>query len=254
MKNHIHLDCVSSTSTYLKEIVAKCPIEQRQELFPPYFVVSASRQEQGRGRQQKTWESEPDKNLLFSVLLYPQIQPSRQFHVCRQVSVAVAEFVKETFSIKNVYIKWPNDIYINDKKLVGILIEHFLNQEIINYSIVGIGININQTSFSAILPNPTSICLETGKTYSVEFCLEKVMDKIKQMIECPVGLLEKQYINYLYKYDVFSNYIIPKTSQEPLLLKITGVDEMGLLQLEDKDNRLYSCAFNEVVYCHEKTI
>jgi BirA family biotin operon repressor/biotin-[acetyl-CoA-carboxylase] ligase len=252
MENHIHLDCVSSTSTYLKEIVGKCSPEKRRELFPSCFVVTASRQEQGKGRQQKTWESEPDKNLLFSVLLYPQIHPSQQFHVCRQVSVAVAEFVKETFSIENVYIKWPNDIYINDKKLAGILIEHFISGDTIHYSIVGIGININQVSFPAVLPNPISIYLETKEIHSLEFSLEKVMDKIKQVIERPVELLEKQYIDYLYKYNVFSNYILPKISQEPLLLKITGIDEMGLLRLEDAANQLYSCAFNEVIYCSEK--
>lgn len=252
MENHIHLDCVSSTNTYLKEIVEKCLPEKRQELFPSCFVVTASRQEQGKGRQQKTWESEPDKNLLFSVLLYPRMHPSQQFQICRQVSVAVAEFVKETFSIENVYIKWPNDIYINDKKLAGTLIEHFIGGDTINYSIAGIGININQMSFPASLPNPTSIYLETKKNHSLEDSLEKVMDKIKQVIERPVELLEKQYIDYLYKYNVFSNYILPKISQKPLLLKITGIDEMGLLQLEDVTNQLFCCAFNEVIYCHEK--
>lgn len=251
MENHIHLDCVSSTNTYLKEMMEKCPPEQRQELFPPYFVVTASRQEQGRGRQQKTWESEPDKNLLFSVLLYPQIHPSDQFHVCRHISVAVAEFVRETFSIENVYIKWPNDIYIHDKKLAGILIEHFLSQNIINYSVIGIGININQREFSSDLPNPTSIFLETGKIHSLEFCLEKAMDKIKQVSTRQANMLEKQYMDYLYKHHVFSKYILPKISQEPLLLKITGVDKMGLLQLEDENNRLYNCAFNEVIYCQK---
>lgn len=249
MENHIHLDCISSTSTYLKEMVEKCPPEKRQELFPSYFVVTASRQEQGKGRQQKTWESEPDKNLLFSILLYPQINPSQQFDVCRQVSVAIAEFVKETFSIENVSIKWPNDIYVNDKKLVGILIEHFINGDTINYSIAGIGININQILFPAALPNPTSIYLETKKNHSLEFSLEKVMDKIKQVVERPVWLLEKQYMDYLYKYNVYSNYLLPKISQQPFSLKIIGINEMGLLQLEDKNGQLFCCAFNEIIYC-----
>lgn len=252
MENHIHVDKVSSTNIYLKDMVEKCPFEQRKEMFSPYFTVSAGSQPQGRGRQGKSWESEPDKNLLFSVLLYPQIHPSMQFDVCRSVSVAVAEFIKETFSIENVYIKWPNDIYINDKKLVGILIEHFLSQDIINYSVAGIGININQKEFSSALPNPTSIYLETGEVHSLEFCLEKVMDKIKQVFMRHADILEKQYMDYLYKQNVFSQYILPKISDEPLLLKITGVNKMGLLQLEDKENRLYSCAFNEVIYCHDK--
>ena len=248
MKNHIHIHCVSSTNIYLNELVENCPLEQRRELFPPYFALTVNSQQQGRGRQGKSWESETGKNLLLSVLLYPQVHPSLQFYVCRQVSIAVAEFVKETFSIENVYIKWPNDIYIKNKKLVGILIEHFLREDCINYSIAGIGININQTSFSDALPNPTSICLETGKICCVEDCCEKIIEKMKQIEMRPAEILEEQYIDYLYRYNVFYDYILPKISDKPLLLKIIGVDKMGLLQLKDKNNRLYPCAFNEVIY------
>lgn len=229
-------------------MVEKVPSEQRQELFPPYFALTADSQQQGRGRQGKSWESETGKNLLLSLLLYPRIPPSLQFHVCRQVSLGIAKWIKETFDIEQVFIKWPNDIYIENKKLVGILIEHFLLGDSIHYSIAGIGININQTSFSASLPNPTSIFLETQKTNSIEDCLHGVIEKIKQTEMLSAEILEKQYMNCLYQYNVFANYMLPKISPEPLLLKIVGVHEKGMLQLEDTNRHLYSCAFNEVVY------
>ncbi|MDR0368069.1 MAG: biotin--[acetyl-CoA-carboxylase] ligase [Bacteroidales bacterium] len=252
MDNHIHINSVSSTNSYLKEMTENCCLEKRRECFPPYFAVTADSQQQGRGRRGKCWESEAGKNLLLSVLLYPQIHPSLQFRVCRQVSVAVAKCLEDTFSVEKVSVKWPNDIYIKDKKTAGILIEHFLREDYIHYSIVGIGININQTSFSSALPNPTSICLETGKTYSPNDCCEKIINQIKQTENDTAESLEEQYLHYLYKYNVFSDYVLPKIAKQPLRLKITGVDAVGRLQLTDEKHHLFSCAFDEVIYCFDK--
>ena len=246
MQNHLHIPCLSSTNIYLKEMAEESL--QKQKALSPYFALTADRQEQGRGRQGKVWESEAGKNLLLSVLLYPNIHPSQQFDICRRVSLSIVYFLEETFKLRNIYIKWPNDIYIGDKKITGILIEHFLQGEQFKYTIAGIGLNINQDKFSSALPNATSVYLETGKQENVLSAAEGIIEKMRQTECLSSSDLIERYNNYLYKRNEFSDFIIPKISENPLSLMITETDQTGLLHLVDKDGQLYCCAFNELVY------
>jgi len=163
MKTHLHFQRLSSTNTYLIDLVSK----QTAFFFPPYFAISTDKQDAGRGQQGKKWESEPKKNLLTSLLLYPNIPAKKQFIICQYISVAIANFIKDLCTISNVYIKWPNDIYIGDKKIAGILIEHFIRGEFINYTIAGIGLNVNQRIFPSSLPNATSLYIETKQKYNL---------------------------------------------------------------------------------------
>jgi BirA family biotin operon repressor/biotin-[acetyl-CoA-carboxylase] ligase len=233
----------------MKDLVGKYSVEELQHLFPPFFAITADQQEQGRGRQEKKWESETGKNLLISLLLYPRIGPSLQFDICRYVSVAVAGLISELCPASVVRIKWPNDVYIGNKKTAGILIEHFIQGENINYSIAGIGINLNQTVFSLSLPNPTSVLSETGKEQDPMLCMQNMINKMKDIEKQSPDKWRIAYDEYLYQKGVFARFIIPKVSADPLLLKITGVDQTGLLQLTDTNDRLFSCAFNEIIYC-----
>ena len=253
MKTHLHINCLSSTNTYLKDLVSKHPIDSLQDFLPPYFAITADKQQKGRGQQNKSWESEAGKNLLMSLLLYPRVHPSKQFNISQYISIAIADFIKEKVN-NNVYIKWPNDIYVGDNKIVGILIEHFIRGETINYTIAGIGININQTVFSSSLPNPTSIYLETGQEHNLIDCMKTIIEKIKQTETLPDTIRTSYYENYLYKKDVFSDFIIPKISNIPLSLKIKGVNEIGLLELVDINNVSYCCAFNEIVYVRDEQL
>lgn len=254
MEIHLHFQRLGSTSNYLKDLVEKYPAEGLQNILPQYFAVTACEQEAGRGQQGKKWESEAEKNLLASFLLYPSVHPTKQFTVCQYISVGIAEFIKEIFAIQNVYIKWSNDIYVGDKKVAGILIEHFIRGESINYTIAGIGMNINQTVFPPHLPNPTSLCLETGQEYDPIFCMKNLIEKIKQTEKLPDADLKARYTAYLYKKDVFSNFLVPKISDTPLSLKIIGVNELGLLDLLDKNNTPHRYAFNEIVYLNNKNL
>ena len=244
METHLHFQRLLSTNNYLIDLVDK----HAAFFFPPYFSVTADEQTCGRGQQSKKWESEFGKNLLVSLLLYPDIQAKKQFTICQYVSIAIADFIKETCSIPNVYIKWPNDIYINNKKAAGILIEHFIRGEIINYSIVGIGLNINQTVFSSSLPNATSLCLETGQKYEPIECMKTMIERMKQTEKLSEDELKTRYLSYLYKKDEFSNFIIHRISDNPVSLMIKSVNELGLLELLDKNNNPHCYAFNEIVY------
>jgi BirA family biotin operon repressor/biotin-[acetyl-CoA-carboxylase] ligase len=247
MKLHLHFQSLPSTNNYLKDLVGKYPAEDLQNLFPLYFAVTADEQNSGRGQQGRKWESEFGKNLLASFLLYPNIPPNKQFAVCQYVSVAIAEFIKETFTIPNVYIKWSNDIYIGHKKVVGILIEHSIRCENINYTVAGIGMNINQ-KFFPYLPNATSIRLETGREHDVIACMNGLIKKIKQTEKLSPTELKTKYLSYLYKKDIFSDFIVHKISNTPISLKIKGVSDTGLLELLDENNNLHQYAFNEIGY------
>jgi len=248
MQNHLHLTCTSSTNIYLKDMIEE--YQRQGKTLPAYFSVTADKQQQGRGRQGKIWESESGENLLLSVLLYPQVAPSQQFDVCRIVSLSLVRYLEDTFQLKNVHVKWPNDIYVGNNKITGILIEHFLQGEKLKHTIVGIGLNINQKIFSSMLPNATSIYLETGKKHHVLSAAEEIIKNIKQMELLPADSLIEQYNNYLYKRNVFADFVLPKISDNPISLMIIGVNTSGLLQLTDKDGQLFSCAFDEVIYCH----
>jgi BirA family biotin operon repressor/biotin-[acetyl-CoA-carboxylase] ligase len=233
----------------MKEWVVKYPTAQLRQSLPPFFAITADKQKSGRGRQNKKWESEAGKNLLLSFLLYPSTPPSLQFDICCYVSVALAEQIAELCPASEVYIKWPNDIYIGNKKVAGILIENFIYRERIKYSIVGIGLNLNQTVFPPSLPNPTSVFLETATKVHPIRCMEAIIEKTKQLETCPSTVWKNRYDDYLYKKEVFSTFILPAVSDTPLTLKITGVSETGLLQLVDENNKSFSCAFDEISYC-----
>jgi len=221
-----------------------------------FFTITAGKQEHGRGRQQKSWESEEGKNLLMSVLLYPAYSPQKQFYVCRYVSLAVAEFLATSIptrhcgldpqSPKNVSIKYPNDIYIGNKKAAGILLEHSLREDKINYTVAGIGLNVNQAVFPETLPNPTSIFLETNKEISPFFCMEEIVKNIKEISTYSPAVLEQQYEQYLYKKNEFSLFLIPQKSPLPIEGKIVGVTANGLLHLTDRGNHSLFCGVDGI--------
>ena len=137
-------------------------------------VIATKIQTAGKGQGEHTWQSEPGKNLLFSIVLKnPSILPSQQV----RISDIVAESVKELLANHDIeaWIKPPNDIWVKEKKICGILIEHSLIGNRISWSIIGIGLNVNQSSFPDDLPNPTSMILE-NKVFDIEDLLSEFMD------------------------------------------------------------------------------
>ena len=137
-------------------------------------VISTYEQTAGRGQRTRSWCSEAGKNLLFSIVLKnPAILPSQQV----RISDIAAESVKELLANHDIeaWIKPPNDIWVKEKKICGILIEHSLIGNRISWSIIGIGLNVNQSSFPDDLPNPTSMILE-NKGFDIEDLLSEFMD------------------------------------------------------------------------------
>ena len=141
-QNIIILEEVDSTNTWLADNVAE---------LAGGVAVMARDQSAGRGQRGTSWESAPGKNLTLSLLLKPEGVPAaKSFILSEAVAVAVAETVEAIVPDVNVSIKWPNDIYVGDLKLGGVLIENSLSASDIDHSIVGLGLNINQRNILAL--------------------------------------------------------------------------------------------------------
>jgi BirA family biotin operon repressor/biotin-[acetyl-CoA-carboxylase] ligase len=148
--NFIHLPSVGSTnSEMLRRLEAK-------EMLEEGTVLWTKRQTEGRGQTGNSWESEADKNISFSMLLHPVwLSPAKQFVLSETAALAIVETLEEYFP--GFSIKWPNDIYHDDRKIAGMLIENRIVGTRLQDSVIGIGININQMDFLSSAPNPVSL-------------------------------------------------------------------------------------------------
>lgn len=131
-------------------------------------VISTPNQTAGRGQIGSAWESAPHQNISLSVILYPKfLRPNEQFYLSKIIGLAVKSFL-EDYITDDIFVKWPNDIYIQNKKIAGILIQNSLAHHQIKHSIIGIGININQEIFLSDAPNPISLKLLTQKDFNLK--------------------------------------------------------------------------------------
>ncbi|MBO4428081.1 MAG: biotin--[acetyl-CoA-carboxylase] ligase [Bacteroidales bacterium] len=149
-------------------------------------VTAAVEQTAGRGRGGHRWASAPGENLMFSVLLKfgtPELAPlaaKDAVLITQAVTLALGDWLEaEGVSPR---IKWPNDIWIGDRKICGILIENTVDAGNVTASIVGIGVNLNQTDFDPALPNPTSLSLLTGRKYDIKASLEDFCSVLEESL------------------------------------------------------------------------
>lgn len=217
---HIHFDTISSTNSYLKE---------NYQEFDNFAFISADYQFCGKGRYERKWISEKGKNLLFSLLIKDE-QLLNSFNVLSLVSaVSICEYLEKTLKIKNVSIKWPNDVFVNNKKICGILLEG----QIPHYVVIGIGLNVNQRKFAGEFNNsPTSISKELGHDIDI---YQLKNDLFKMILEKFSKLLDKkvEFFNYFANH----NYLINKhVSFEKDGITITGrvieIDEDFQIQIK----------------------
>lgn len=158
-------------------------------------VVITDCQQAGRGQRGNSWEAQPGKNLTFSLFLTPRrIKATESFLISMAVAVGIAESLKSLSGL-DILIKWPNDIYVGDKKLAGILIENALCGPEVRQSIVGIGINVNQCLFRSDAPNPVSLAILCGKEFNLDTVLGALISGIMREIEnvAPDALSERYH-------------------------------------------------------------
>lgn len=186
-------DSLPSTNTLANRMV--------KEGDPPEgTVIVAGYQTAGKGQGSKIWESERDKNLLMSVILYPdKIAPENQILITMFVSLAICDFMDTVF--QGVRIKKPNDIYFGKDKMAGILIENEIIDGMIKSCVIGIGLNVNQTVFGPEIPNAVSLKLVTGTEHNIESCLQRLLSALDSryfdLLYGDHGALEREYFERL---------------------------------------------------------
>ena len=162
------LECVDSTNSEAKRRIAQ---------LNNMSVVATKCQTAGRGQNGHTWFSESSQSLTFSLVLKNLRLKSSEQAV---ISVSTAQVIVDTLALYGLSarIKWPNDIYCDDKKICGILIENSLLGEHIKWSIIGIGLNVNNLNFPTDLPNPTSMAICAGTEFQIEEVLDQIIDRL----------------------------------------------------------------------------
>jgi BirA family biotin operon repressor/biotin-[acetyl-CoA-carboxylase] ligase len=240
-KNYIFLNEVESTNNYANHLVlSKAAVNGT--------VVLAQHQKMGRGQQGNHWESEFGKNLLMSIILFPHFLPAaKQFYLSKITSLALTGFI--TNETSEVTIKWPNDIYIGNKKLAGILIENSIKVNYLDSTIIGIGLNLNQEVFVSGAPNPVSLKQITGKDYNAEEVALKIRELLNIWFEKlqagSFNEIDLNYFNQLYRGNEWVMFAKHGIQFEG---RITGIGEFGQLILEERNGSLSEYMFKEVEF------
>lgn len=174
----------------------------RSSEYPAGSIIIAERQTSGRGQRGNKWESTAGENLTFSVVLHPEfLRADMQFYISKVVSLTICD-VLDSLGLP-AKIKWPNDIYIGDKKIAGILIENDILDANISKSIIGIGLNVNQKQFDTALPNPASILCETGhvsdRTEILKLIIICLSKRYGQLLSEEYSIIDSEYMSYLYR-------------------------------------------------------
>lgn len=214
-------------------------------------VFVADWQELGRGHASNVWESEPGKNLLCSFILKPlHLSPANQFILTQLVSLGVLAIIRQFLPNDICSVKWPNDLYVNDEKVGGILFQNLIRGQQIDYSVAGLGVNVNQINFSSQLPNPVSLRQRLMQDIDIDDLLLQMAKSINRYYQLTfrqenLGKLNKEYLLNLYRIKEWALYKSENQTFEGL---IVNVDEFGRLAVEQRDGHLRWFMFKEIEY------
>ena len=226
----IKLNATDSTNSYLRKL-------SNETMLTDYTVVLAKHQTKGRGQMGTTWSSETSKNLTMSVFKdVSKLLLEHPFYISMATSLALVKTL-QSFSITKLSIKWPNDILSEDKKICGILIENVIKHNTFKASIIGIGLNVNQTEFKG-LPRASSLKLLTGNIFNLDEVLYTLMKYLKYyfmlLLKEEYDLLKQEYESYLFRKNKPSTF----KDAEGLMFSgiIKNVSLSGSLQVLVEDN------------------
>ncbi len=234
-------------------------------------VWIADFQTAGRGQRGNKWESSKSENLTFSILFRPHfLSPAQQFQISQIASLGVLRYLLSKGL--DAKIKWPNDIYIGNKKICGMLIEHSISGDKLSGSIVGIGLNLNQKVFASDAPNPTSLILEKpaeeqnlpdnpyNRKEELSTLLGYIFTAYSELEEGYTQELEKEYLASLYRLGEWHKFIeIPDNAEinmpvekitggKEITARIIGVDHYGCAILEHSSGEIRHYPFKGVRY------
>ena len=220
----LHFQEIDSTNDYLKN---------SYKLLNNFTFVTADYQKAGKGRENRVWSSNPKENLTFSLLIKDQIL-LKKYNILSIVGAALITELIESYGVKDVSIKWPNDVLIKNKKVCGILLEG----QILEYLVIGAGLNINQKAFPDGLRRPaTSLSLELNEDLDIK----NIKNKLFKMIIGELSNLdENKYLQFFRKH----NYLLNKrvrvlVNDQPFIGEVVGIDDKFFLQIKTGDMLLH---------------
>jgi BirA family biotin operon repressor/biotin-[acetyl-CoA-carboxylase] ligase len=240
-KKIIFLNEIDSTNNYANQLILSNAAEEGT-------IVMTQFQKKGRGQPGNGWESEAGKNLLVSFILFPEfLHAEKQFQISKAISLSIVEFLNR--EVDRVSIKWPNDIYVENKKIAGILIENSIKGTTLFSSIVGIGLNINQDIFVSDAPNPVSLKQLTGKEFDVKSVMCDIFElftKWYRRLQYVAAVdIDSTYFDQLYGKEEWKTY---SKQGELFEAKIVGIGEYGQLQLKNRHGIIEEFMFKEVEF------
>jgi BirA family transcriptional regulator, biotin operon repressor / biotin---[acetyl-CoA-carboxylase] ligase len=237
----IFFETLPSTNNHAAQLLKKDNLREGT-------IVYANYQSAGRGYSSNKWHSEPGKNLLISTVLYPYfISPADEFSISMTISLGIYDFLARF--TPGCSIKWPNDIYVNDDKIAGILIDGSISGNQIEYVIAGIGLNINQMEFPSEIPNPVSLRRITGIEYNLTECLEMLasdLDKrYKHLVGGEMERIREEYKLRLYRMNEWCQF---KDNNGLYKGKILDVHDDGRIVIEKQNGKTEEYYFKETEF------
>ena len=239
------IETTHSTNVTLREKALSYLQDWDKESY--FYGIYTHEQTEGKGLGNNRWLSQSGQNILISFLFQPPITIQNQFYFNQYFAIAIRDFLSKF--IENPIIKWPNDIYVGNKKIAGILIEHSIQGDTLKYSIAGVGININQTFFEPEIPNPTSLSILTGKMFDISELIDQLVDSLNDQYQLIMNLnfkkLEEEYLTHLFQYQTTARYMI---QEQEMIGSIVGLSPIGQLLIQSATGELYTCNYKEVKF------
>ena len=228
-KKSIYLPECHSTNGEAMELV-------RKESGNHGTLIHTDYQTQGRGQKGNVWLSEPKENLLFSLILKLDfIEVSQAYMLNIMTCLALRDVASRMLANGQVEIKWPNDIYVKGKKVAGILVETVLRGKLVDYAVIGVGLNVNQTHFS--LANVTSFSIEKNDSFSRNAVMDRLLKSLEHYYLMLRGLkfnflLKLYHENLMWRNELHSFQL---ANGEMIEGKISGIDHHGRLIIRHGD-------------------
>lgn len=223
-----------------------CALRELPEQTAPFYLLTTDFQTAGRGQRGTHWEAEAGQNLLFSFRFYPTfLRAAEQFALSEALALAVV-YALQPLGVE-AEVKWPNDIYVGEKKLCGMLLEHTLTGKTIATTLTGVGVNVNQLSFRSDAPNPVSLRQLLGRSLDRAALLSEIILQFdtfyRDLERNGTTRLHAAYLQHLFRRDGFYPY---RDAQGGFEARIVDVSPAGLLLLELPDGSQRTYAFKEV--------
>lgn len=236
----IKLETVDSTNNYAANLI-------KLSSPPDGSVITAQEQTHGKGQRGSYWSAHKGENLLTSMIVYPTVLDSSNMFLLSQIAALAARETYEFFSEKDIMVKWPNDIYVDNRKLGGILIEYNWVEGKIQSAIIGWGLNVNQRGFD--LPRAASLRMISEKYTSIDSFLNHLIDCFdvwyEKLHQSDFVSIRKEYFDYLFRKNEISIYNVKGNI---IKARILNVSNSGMLQLEDSEGQLIEAEVKEISF------